>query len=481
LTIVGRDTALWLTAAALRRALAPTGVSVAAVELPSRLSPASVHVSLPPLEALHAKLGLDEAALLATTGGSFSLGWNIVGPDGAPPFFLAHGSYGAPIDGGDFFHYWSKARHHGLTVPLEHFSLTAMAARQGRMMLPDEATSIFGRTDYGYHLPALAYAAALKTHACAAGLAVRQARDIAVERDSESGAIRAIRLDDGSQVEGDLFIDATGEALLCAAKREGEGTDRRLIARAAPFASIAPYSEIRIGENGWTSLHANPAATYVVHAFSDEQSDEEMLAEASRLSGLTLIDPRVEVIPTARSEAAWEGNCIAIGASARSFDPLFDLDLHAVQLGIVHLLSLFPGSADFAAERAEYNRIIGSALDRLAGLPATFCAANRLPDSFWEKRRAVTPTAAVAHKIATFRARGEIPPMEDEVFAPDFWRALFVGLGESAESWPPAIDGTSPDRMKQEFRRMLAFVRDKVLEQPTHDAYLRRFGRSEAA
>jgi hypothetical protein len=35
--------------------------------------------------------------------------------------------------------------------------------------------------------------------------------------------------------------------------------------------------------------------------------------------------------------------------------------------------------------------------------------------------------------------------------------------------------------MKQEFRRMLAFVRDKVLEQPTHDAYVRRFGRSEAA
>jgi tryptophan halogenase len=71
--------------------------------------------------------------------------------------------------------------------------------------------------------------------------------------------------------------------------------------------------------------------------------------------------------------------------------------------------------------------------------------------------------------------------MEDESFAPDFWRALWVGLGDTAESWPPAIDRTPPERMKEEFRRMLAFVRDKVLEQPTHDAYLRRFGRSEAA
>jgi tryptophan halogenase len=482
LTIVGRDTALWLTAAALRRALAPTGVSVAAVELPSRLSAASVHVSLPPLEALHAKLGLEEAALLAATGGSFSLGWNVVGPDGTTPFFLAHGSYGAPIEGGDFFHYWSKARRHGLAVPLEHFSLAAMAARQGRMMLPDEATESFGRTDYAYHLPALAYAAALKTHACTAGLAVRPAREILVERDPESGAIRAVRLDDGLRVEGDLFVDATGEGLLAGAGPKHAATDRRLIARAAPLAAVAPYSEIRIGETGWTSLHGGPAATHVVHAFSPaEQSDEEAFAAAARLSGLALSEARVEAVPTGRRAAAWEGNCIAIGASARGFDPLFDLDLHAVQLGIVHLLSLFPSSADFAAERVEYNRIIGSALDRLADLPAAFHAANRFAGGFWEQKRAAAPPETVAHKIAAFRARGEIPPMEDEILAPDFWRALFVGLGETAESWPPAIDRTPPERMKQEFRRMLAFVRDKVLEQPTHDASLRCFGRSEAA
>jgi tryptophan halogenase len=472
---------MWLTAAALRQALAPTGVSVAAVELPSRLGAASVHVSLPPLEALHAKLGLDEAALLAATGGSFSLGWNIAGPDGAAPFFLAHGSYGAPVEGGDFFHYWNKARRHGLAVPLEHFSLTAMAARQGRMLLPDEATAIFGRTDYGYHLPALAYAAALKTRACAAGLAVRPTRDISVERDPDDGAIRAVRLDDGSRVEGDLFVDATGDGVLSGAPPRDGATDRRLIARAAAFASVAPYSEVRIAETGWTSLHASPAAAYVVHAFSAERSDDEALADASRLSGLALADASVESVPTGHREAVWDRNCIFIGASARSFDPLFDLDLHAVQLGIVHLLSLFPATADFAAERSEYNRITGSALDRLADLPAAFHNANSFPGGFWEGKRAAAPPRAVAHKRAIFRARGEIPPMEDENFAPDFWRALFVGLGETAESWPPAIDGIAPERMKQEFRRMLAFVRDKVLEQPTHDSYLRRFGRSEAA
>ncbi|HYZ48633.1 MAG TPA: tryptophan 7-halogenase [Sphingomonas sp.] len=484
-TIVGRDAALWLTATALQRALAPTGVAVVAVELPTALSAASIHVSLPPLEALHAKLGLEESALLDATGGSFSLGYNVVGPAGTAPFFLAHGSYGAPIDGSDFFHYWNKAQHYGLGVALEHFSLTAMAARQGRMMLPDAATSVFGRTDYGYHLPALAYAAALKTYACGSGLVLHQARNLHVERDSFSGAIRAVRLDDGSRIESDLFVDATGaDRLLIGPGRPGhcDAADRRLIARAPAFTSIAPYSELRIGETGWAALHATPAATYVVHIFSAaEQSDEEALAAASRLSGLALADAVVAPAPSGASEATWAGNCIAIGASARAFDPLFDCDLHVIQLGIVHLLSLFPATADFAAERAEYNRITTSAFDRLADLASAFYAANRFHGVFWDRTGAAAAPEPVALKLATFRARGEIPPMEDETFAPDFWRAMLVGLGERAESWPPAIDRTPPERMKQEFRRMLAFVRDKVLEQPTHDSCLSGLGRSRAA
>jgi tryptophan halogenase len=41
------------------------------------------------------------------------------------------------------------------TLPLDDFSLTAAAARQGRLMLPDEENEIYGRCDYGYHLPAI--------------------------------------------------------------------------------------------------------------------------------------------------------------------------------------------------------------------------------------------------------------------------------------------------------------------------------------
>jgi tryptophan halogenase len=353
-------------------------------------------------------------------------------------------------------------------------------------LLPDEATEAFGRTDYSYHLPALAYVAALKARASRLGITMHHARGVAIER--ESGAISAITLEDSTRIEGDLFIDASGsDAALIGGDIEDWrpifAADRSLTAHATPFASVPAYAETRIGDNGWLTLHASQAATHVTYAFaSDLQDEETALAAAQALSGLKLLDPVVTPIEQGLRTHAWSANCIAIGTTACAFDPLFDVDLHAIQLGIVHLLSLFPVSGEFAAERAEYNRIIRSAFERLRDFQSAFYALNRFGTAgFWAKVRTATPPPEVAHKIATFRARGDIAPMEDETFAQDLWQALFVGLGEMPESWPPAIDRTPPQRMKEEFRRILGFVKDKVLEQPTHDAYLRSLCRSEAA
>ena len=76
--VLGRDADLWLCVNAISRALRPAGVQVVAIELPTRLQPAHVSATLPPLEALHAKLEIEESALLRATGGSFSLGQNFV-------------------------------------------------------------------------------------------------------------------------------------------------------------------------------------------------------------------------------------------------------------------------------------------------------------------------------------------------------------------------------------------------------------------
>jgi len=473
--IVGRDADLWLTATALREALGPAGVAVTAVELPSRLGPASAYATLPAIESLHARLGIDEDALLRDTGGSISLGYNIVPPAG--PFFLAHGSYGAPINGTDFFPLWLKARRFGLAARFEDFSPTAMAARHGRILLPDEATKLFGRTDYAYHLPAIAYASMLKSRARRLGVAMHQTVKVGVERDGGNGVIQTVTPDHGPPIAGDLFIDASGfEAVLIGEARSAASDDwraffpydRRLTAQGKRFAAVPAYADLRLSQSSWTALYASQAATHVVRCYrADDEDDETAVAAATAASTLALNDVAIAPIAPVFWDKAWSANCVAIGTSACALDPLFDLDLHVVQLGIVHLLSLFPTTIVAETECVEYNRITRSLFERLRDFQAALHflteASPSAPDS-------------LLHKIETFRARGTIAPMEDETFAPDQWRALFIGLGLMPEGWPPAIETVPPEQMKEGFRRILGFVRTKVLEQPTHDHFLAEIG-----
>jgi tryptophan halogenase len=446
IVIVGRDAALWLTATALREALGRIGVSVTAIELPSRLHRASVYTTLPAIETLHSKLGIEEAALLRSSRGSFSLGWNVV-PTGPPPFLVAHGSYGAPIDGADFFPYWLKARHFGLHVALENFSPTAMAARHGRVLVPDESTQRFGRADYAYLLPAIAYAGMLKSRAQRLGVIIHQTIELGVERDGISGEIHGVIPDDGTLIGGDFFIDTSG-------------VDGTLIG-----------TGVQTGIENWGSFFPfNQVLTASGKRFADDASTAEAVAgRASKAAGLALTDIEISHSAPGRRVDAWAANCVAIGAAACAFDPLFDLELHTVQLGIVHLLSLFPATSEATAERAEFNRIMRSLFERLREYQsATYVLAG------------ITAAApeSVRHKIEMFRARGAVAAMEDETFSPDQWRALFVGFGLTPESWPPSIDRTAPEQMKESFRRILAFVHDKVLEQPKHDQFLVDIGAS---
>ena len=407
-----------------------------------------------------------------------------------PNFFHAWGAYGAPIDGSAFFPCWLKATRYGLKVSYQDFCLTAVAARNGRMLLPDEATSAFGRTDYGYHVQTLAYAGYLKSIAANFGVKIYEAQRAFVERD-ETGSIAALIIDGSLRIDGQLFVDATGpDASLIGRSldvpsdnwRRYFSVDRVLSARAPAFTKTPPFAEIRISGAGWTALHPNQAATGVLHAHSSEfSSDEAALESSSAAAGANLADVSFHAVNTCVRSRMWEGNCVAVGASACVLDPIHDVDIHALQLGIVHLLSLFPVTAQFAVERAEYNRIMRSHYERIRDFQCALYALAPFEGEFWQRARGQSVPPALSHKIATFRARGQIAPMEDETFLQDSWQAIFIGLGVAPESWPPAIDRIPPNRFREEFHRTIEFIRGKVLGQPTHDGYLDSIGRSSAA
>lgn len=482
--VLGRDVDLWLAAASLARALHSSGVTVTAVELPSRLRPADIAATLPPLEAFHARLGIGEAEILLETGSAFSLGQNFIAGSGGPgPFFHAWGTYGLPIEDLEFFHVWRQARREGLDVPLQAFCLTAVAAQNGRMLVPDQSAYAFGRTDYGYHLHTAPYAVLLKSVAKAHGVRVHEAQEVAVEHGGDESPIAALILDGSRRLQADLFVDASGaDAVLLGGALEVPlrswqhclSSKRVLRARAPAFTSTPPFAEIRIGTGGWTALHPTRAATGIVHAF-DIGSDADALASAEADAGIELADPLLQTIEPGMRDTAWQANCIGVGEAAGIFDPIHDVGIHALQLGIVHLLSLFPATDDFTAERREYNRIMRSRFERIRDFQCAFYTLAPFHGPFWQRNRELQRPDALRHKIATFRARGHIAAMEDETFLPDSWRILFTGLGIQPESLPPAIGRLPPQRVRAEIERTLERIRCKVLEQPRHDEYLATF------
>ncbi|MFC3786643.1 tryptophan halogenase [Sphingopyxis italica] len=478
ITLVGRDAPLWLAAAALRRALGPAGVAVRAVELPAEAGAADLYPTLPAIEALHNQIGIDEAALLRNTRGAFTLGQNFVDASGAgrPSFLHSYGAHGTAIDGGDFFPHWVRARHHGLGVGLDDFSLTASAALGGRLFFPDTDSEVYGRSDYGYHLPAAAYAKSLQAIARHLGVELFEAANITVER---GDGIAALLLDDGRRIESALFADLTRERLLSG----GDGFeawdtpgDRVLRALAPRPAALPAYAEIRASEGGWTGLFPSLTHIHIQHVFSHAlTTDEAALKAAEKIVGLPL--GGVTIRPFAAGVAAepWGGNVIALGDAACVFDPVHGFALHGLQLAIVHLLAAYPADgAGYEARRAEYNRVLRSHFARVADFQTAHHALQRYSGAFWDAARALPVPDELTHRIDLFTARGELPPLEDESLPPDSWRALLVGHGIIPQSWRPAADRLPPEEVKAHFRKMLGFVREAVLRQPTHDACLAR-------
>jgi tryptophan 7-halogenase len=483
LVIVGRDAPVWLSACVMQYALGPAGVRITVVELPPRTTPADLCISLPALEALHGRLRIDESRLVAATRGAFTLGRRFLDASGhAPAFFHAHGSNGTRIDKKEFLPQWLKARREGPVVPFEAFSLTAAAARQGRMLLPDVAVESFGFTDYGYHLPAIPYGAWLRQLATRRGVRGLAARHLEVRVDEARG-ISELLLDGGRPVTGDFFLDVTGaEGALTRALGVGRDSwrtdfpvDRVLYACSELKSPLPIYSEVRADSGGWTALAASQLCVHVQQAYCSELLPEAIALDNAARMGLKQVVIRAR--DPGRRVRAWEKNCVAIGEAACVFDPVHFLDLHSVQVGLVHLLHLFPVQAEYGVERDEYNQNVRSAFERMRDFQSAHYllngyGLNRPDGDFWSRARAVPVSAELAHKIDAFRARGEAVHYEDEAFTIDDWQALFLGHGLVPETHDPAVERTPSDLRDAELARIQDFIRRKVDDQRSHAAYL---------
>ncbi len=190
-----------------------------------------------------------------------------------------------------------------------------------------------------YHINNYSFIAFLQRKSQQQGAALIEGEVADVQRDSEGG-VASLRLTDGRQIEGDLFIDCSGFRSLLLHKTLGEKFfryDDALFCDAAVVGAwqrdddVLPYTTVETMDHGWCWQidfldEVNRGYVFSTAFCSADEAMGEMKRKNPRLGD----DLRVIPFPSGRYENYWVGNVAAIGNASGFVEPLEATALHMI-------------------------------------------------------------------------------------------------------------------------------------------------------
>lgn len=457
-------------------------VEVQLIELPAHLRPQDFFNVLPSHKTLHTILGANENALMRSSSGLYCVAQRFSNWSGAAaPYLHAYDTHGIDLANVDFLQYWIKARSKGMNVPLEEFSLGAAAAKHGRFILLDDSARSFSNASHGYTLSALSYLRAAGAAAIKAGLKhqVGALKSVDVSNDR----IQSITLLDDSRVEADLFIDATGTDALLISQLETNNfeswshwlpCDRIAVASAMRLDPVPAFCQISAFSEGWFGLFPLLDRTAITAVYSSEYaSSQDVLQKISAISGMKISDAVESPFKAGGRKKHWIGNCIALGNSAVSLEPLDATQLHILHLGLSQLRAFFPVDAENMLEADAFNEKINSHVINVRDFQIAHYKLNkRFNEPFWDKVRNTEAPDSLANKISLFERRGIVAMREDETFQEENWASLFVGHGLIPKTYDPLVERTPESEQIEQFQRILKFIAVEVEKMPSLQAHV---------
>jgi tryptophan halogenase len=477
--IVGRDAAAWLAAVSLRRALGGTGLAVTVVELPSALTAADVYTATPALDGLHSLLGLSEGDVLRVCHGVPVLAQRYSGWSGDGSAFVhGHDVKRPAIDDTDFLQFWVKARGQGMRVPWEDFSIAAAAAKQARLTSQGGDRMAHHTVVPGYHLHARAYAGAMRQLALSNGVRHLTSRSTAVER--EGDRIAALLLDDGTRVEGELYIDASGVDAVLTSDRALDDwgrwfpCDRTVILSGPALWPLPGFSEIAAFPDGWIGMFPLQDRTAVIGTYrSDGIADADMVEAIVQFTKMRFAGAPVFRPLQLGARLPWAGNCVAIGDAAGTLETLDAVQLLVAHVGISNLIEMFPVDGGAMPEAGVYNATIRRYVTNIRDFQIAHYRLNaRIGEPLWDGARDTEPPDTLAAKLALFAARGCVPTYDDEMFLEQNWAAILIGHGLIPRDYDAHVDTVPASEQREKFQALLHLIAQQVRAMPDIATYL---------
>ena len=481
--IVGGGSAGWITAnvlAAERLSRGDQRLQLVLVESPDLPAIGVGEGTWPSMRMTLQRIGLSEDELLRNCEASFKQGTR---------FFGWSGRQGADA----YCHPFSWPAEYASLNPARHWlaqgngsafaeAVTPQAKVIERGLAPKQANApqYAFTMNYGYHLDAVQFAALLRDHAVNLLGVEYVSGTVEGIQSHPDGDLAALVLDTGQKVEGDLFVDCTGQKALLIGKHCGcsflsvadELFNDAAIAVQVRYPDpendpIASATRATAQAAGWIwdiGLQTRRGLGYV---HSQAHTDEQAALQALK-TYIAQTSPEIDVEaltyrtipfqPGHRSEF-WVRNCVAVGLSAGFVEPLEASALALIEQSAAIIGQQFPRDRQImevvakrfnAKMRYHWERIIEF-------LKLHYAASSRDDSAYWLDHRApASCPETLCEKLALWQQQPpwhEDAPLLDELFPSASYQYVLYGLGFKPRYQDAAGGEQERKRAEKVFRR----------------------------
>lgn len=434
--------------------------------------------TIPPIRTFHSLVQVDEREFMRAVACTFKLGisfehWTRPGACYFHPF----GDTGRGTWACGFHHFWLDSLRRGMRSELAQYSLEAAAARAGRFGMPGPAMS------YAYHLDAGMYARFLRGISERQGVHRIEGRIRQVRQHPESGFVQSLVLEDGRQVDGDLFVDCTGfrglliEQTLHAGYEDWSRwlpCDRAVTLQTEAVGPPVPYTRAIAHAAGWRwqiplQHRVGNGLVYASRHLSDDEAAHRL---RSGLEGQPRGEPRVVPFRTGRRRRVWDRNVVALGLASGFVEPLESTSIHLAMAGVVRLVELFPFEGMPPSLVEHYNEVARTEMEQVRDFILLHYHANGRDEPMWKECRGMELPPSLALRLQAWRERAHAWQEVNELFRTNSWIHVLLGQDVLPAQHHP-LARALPDA---DLRRLLDAVRQPVeravAQLPAHQDFL---------
>ena len=488
-TIVGGGTAGWMTAAVLSQWLSKVEIKLVESEEIGTIGVGEA--TIPHIRNFIALAGIDPLKMISESKATFKLGIQFI-DWGAPGETYIHGfgKIGRDMLWLHPHQLWLAARSRApdKVKHFDNYSLNCVACHRNKFAFPDprNPNSPLADIDYAYHFDASLVARYLRSESEARGVTRVEGRIVEAIQDMETGYVEKVRLSDGREVDGDLFVDCSGmRALLIgdALGNDYEDWNQWLLcdrAQAVPCASvepITPYTRSTARKSGWQwriplQHRIGNGYVYASELISDEEVAESLLAN---LDGGAMADPRPVRFRPGRRLKSWDKNVVALGLSSGFLEPLESTSIHLIQTGVHRLLAMFPSTGFSQADIDEYNRQARTEYEDVRDfIIAHYKVTRRTGDPFWDHVRTMDVPDTLSERLELFRSSGRFFKRgAQELFAEESWVQVLLGQGFEMRA-DPVTEFVADEEILGFLDDIEEVIDDVAQKMPDHGDFVRR-------